>query len=226
MSSITDLLFPRQCISCNTLQTYLCPQCVQLIKRHKQICIVCHEQSLGGLTHSRCTKYSNVYRLIIATEYSAVMKKIIHQIKYKFSWSCINEICDKVLSSKQIQNHLNEHYYDIITCISLTKFRTNWRGFNLSEKIAKYLERKYEIPYLNTLSKNQHTTPQALLSKNDRYFNTQGTFSLRQNINLLNKNILLVDDVLTTGSTVESAAHCLAKTSPASISILVLSGKL
>ncbi len=97
-----------------------------------------------------------------------------------------------------------------IVPIPLSKKRLKERGFNQSEEIAKELSKFLEIPMAsNVLLKIKETLPQVELSKNGREENIKGVFVVRIKDPIKEKNILLVDDVLTTGSTLAEAARCL-----------------
>jgi ComF family protein len=100
----------------------------------------------------------------------------------------------------------------VLIPIPLQKKRLRWRGFNQAEEIAKELSLSLKIPLINcVLLKIWHTLPQVKLSEDRRKKNIAGAFSLK-NLNLIyGKSVLLVDDIYTTGSTMEEAAKTLKK---------------
>lgn len=223
---LLDLLFPKTCLGCGSISQYLCDNCTLKIKRHKQICIACSQPSKDGITHTYCKKYSSIEVTIIATEYNQLMKKIIHQIKYRMSFQLINDLCNYVLIADKIKSTLIEYKPEIVSCIGLHRYRANWRGFNVSEKIARWVECTYKIPYQELIVKNIITTPQAGQSKNDRLFNQVNSFSLKPNAQTLvkGKTVLLTDDVTTTGQTFEQAAKIIKDAGASKILVLALSG--
>ena len=96
----------------------------------------------------------------------------------------------------------------IIIPVPLSQKRLKWRGFNQAEEIAKNLSIYLEIPILNNiLIKNKDTTFQSKLSNEERKINLLNTFNCNENME--NKKILLVDDIYTTGSTMEECSKVL-----------------
>ncbi|GAI27128.1 unnamed protein product [marine sediment metagenome] len=94
----------------------------------------------------------------------------------------------------------------------LDKKRLKRRGFNQAEEIAKVLSEILDIPLINdALLKIKETLPQVKLSEKDREENIKGIFLCQKPEKIKNKKTLLVDDVYTTGSTMEEAARILKK---------------
>jgi predicted amidophosphoribosyltransferase len=174
---LLDLLFPKFCLNCNSPGSYLCPTCVTLITRHKQICIICGRISPYGQTHDRCQPHTNLDGIIIATEYKNLMKKLIHKIKYGLSYAILDELLTKTLVSKKIKTCLEQEQITLCTAIPMHPQKFNQRGFNQSELIAKWVEKNYKIPYKQLLIKTKSTTPQMQLHRTDRLFNQAGAFT-------------------------------------------------
>jgi len=96
----------------------------------------------------------------------------------------------------------------LIISIPLHKKRERWRGFNQSQILAKILAKNFNIKFNNELLRIKHKTPQANLDRENRLKNIQKCFMWNGN-NLINHDIILVDDVTTTGSTLNEAARIL-----------------
>jgi ComF family protein len=90
--------------------------------------------------------------------------------------------------------------------VPLYKSRESERGFNQSEIITKYISKKTNIPYKNGLLRNRSTLSQVLLSGTERRENLDGVFTCTDKRSIRGKNILLVDDVTTTYSTLNECA--------------------
>ncbi|MDQ3098312.1 MAG: hypothetical protein M3Q44_01040 [bacterium] len=89
------------------------------------------------------------------------------------------------------------------------KYKENMRGFNQATLIAKWIEKTYKIKHTPLLIKTHHTIPQMQLKREERIFNIKNVFAIIATQEVKNKNILLVDDVTTTASTLEECATIL-----------------
>lgn len=122
-------------------------------------------------------------------------------LRYKFSdqrWLA------KYFSLKLVEGICDTNA-DIITCVPLHKRRLKERGYNQSELIAKYLSIEIGINYVPLLKRTKHTKAQSTLNKEDRLTNIKKAFLAEPES--FGKRILLIDDVITTGSTLLECAH-------------------
>jgi ComF family protein len=111
----------------------------------------------------------------------------------------------------------------ILIPIPLEKKKLKWRGFNQSEEIGKKLAENLKIPiFSNVLFKIKETRPQVELSEKERRENIRGCFLVKNKDLIKNKKILLLDDVFTTGSTMEEAAKTLKEAGAKEIVGIVL----
>lgn len=113
--------------------------------------------------------------------------------------------------------------FDCIVPIPLHWTRFAWRGYNQAEEIARVLSRLSGKPYRSLLKRNKRTLQQSFFSAKERGRNVEGAFCVyKKNTNAIRgKHILLVDDLLTTGSTVREAGKVLLALKPASITVVV-----
>jgi ComF family protein len=94
--------------------------------------------------------------------------------------------------------------------VPLSKKKLRWRGFNQAEEIAKELANFLKIPLISDcLIKTKETKDQVELSEKERKENVKGAFYIKNKEKIAGKNVLLVDDVFTTGATMEEAAKVL-----------------
>jgi len=209
---VLDILFPKFCLNCGKESSYLCPDCFSLIEiLDRQYCPFCKGPNvvLDGKTCGRCRKSKNLNGLFCASSYdNFIVKKMINQFKYG---SLIKEL-SKPLSSliiahlANLEKQLNFADYILIP-VPLHKKKLKQRGFNQAEEIAKELSFALKIPvFNNVLAKIKQTPTQVELKKEEREKNVQGAFSCRNSGLIKNRKILLVDDVFTTGTTMEECA--------------------
>lgn len=133
-----------------------------------------------------------------------------------------------IIASKQLgeligdMTALKYHYFDYIIPIPSHWTRYAWRGFNQAEEIANIIAHKSGKPKVTIVKRRKRTAFQASLSKKERLLNVRNIFTLRsQNDCYRNKHLLLVDDLMTTSATLQSAARVLCDLKPASVTAVV-----
>jgi len=224
---ITELLFPKFCLGCGFLGRYLCPSCQKQLKVHNRpTCFYCGKASYLGLTHPGCLKKLDVDGMISIFYYNSLLKKVIKNLKYRLAtkvweefWPSLNpQALKPLLLFKEIVKD------GVIQPIPLTKTKLKERGFNQTELISQYFQKFLNLPMADYLIRKKETLAQAQLkSKKERYHNLHGAFGLKEKkINLSGQKIVLVDDVITSGSTVKEAAKVLKRANAGKIYILSL----
>ncbi len=192
---ILDLLFPKFCFGCKREGTFLCRDClatIEVFKFHKKL----------------KTKFLD--DLFVATEYkNAIVKRMILAFKYE---PFVKELKKDLANLIKVHFQLLDEEFDfsdfILVPIPLEKKRLRWRGFNQAEEIAKELVDFFKVPLISDcLIKEKPTLPQVELSEKERKENLKGVFKVEKKVR--GKKILLVDDVFTTGATMEEAAKIL-----------------
>ena len=113
--------------------------------------------------------------------------------------------------------------YDTIIPVPISKKRRKERGYNQSELIAKEMAKNLGIEYnTDCLIKVKNIVEQSKLNKEERQKNIQGVYELHKQNRLQNKKILLIDDIYTTGSTVNECCKILKQASPKQIEVFTL----
>ena len=163
----------------------------------------------------------NFEKLLYCFKYEGNIRKLI--LNYKFN--------EKSYLYKTFVNFLlkNEKWFEIFkTCdtiipIPISKKRNKERGYNQSLLIAKEIGKKVQIPVnSDCLYKIKNTIEQSKLNKEERKKNIQGVYELKNKEILNNKNILLIDDIYTTGNTVNEASKILKTATINSIVVLAI----
>ncbi len=223
-----NLFFPRFCLGCKREETYLCEDCKSTLEILEHQYCLCNKNplrlpspphlSIGKRNRAgkckRCysKKLSGLY-FALSYQEKSLTKKLIRQFKYP---PYIKELA-KPLSSLIIEHFLllNKDLKQIfqgglLTPVPLTKRKLKKRGFNQAEEIAKELSRVLKIPLIsNNLIKTKETLPQVNLSEKERKENLKNAFFCESPVLIRQKKIFLIDDVYTTGSTMEEAAKTL-----------------
>lgn len=214
-----DLLFPRECFSCSREGDWLCEECFRKLKnKETQYCFHCRGEDSSASFCENCRDKYYLDGVWIAGDYEEVMiAKLIKSFKYSFIED-LSLILGKYLAlflrdtinkSKLNNESIMSPRGAIIMPIPLHKKRLRWRGFNQSEYLAREVA-GYFGSQLETVSlvRTRHKKAQAKLGKAERASNIKNCFSWRGEV-LHGKNIILIDDVATTGSTLNECARVL-----------------
>jgi ComF family protein len=220
---IIDFLFPKLCLGCGYVGAYLCPSCLNKLEPIKQdVCLYCKKASVFGLTHINCRNILNADGLVTIYRYNPILKKIIKNIKYRlateiwrdFSKSISPNTIDKLGFYKNLASNF------VIQPVPLSKNKYNERGFNQAKFISIFFQKYLHFPIVDLLIRKKEITSQAQLkNRGARYLNTKGAFTSLQ---CPYSNVILVDDVVTTGSTVREAAKTLKKAGAKKVYVLAL----
>jgi len=193
-----DLIFPSFCVSCGKDGSYLCKKCVNNVQIKSNSLELNKSAYLKGVISA--TNYQN-----------KTIQKAIKIFKYQFSEELGKSLAE-VIRKKLIQcMKLSKKF--IFIPVPLHKKRYKWRGFNQSELLSIYLAEKYKTLSVNLLKKIKHTKAQAKLSKKARLQNLKNAFSI-QDVDIeipKTTRIFIIDDVVTTGTTLNECAKILYK---------------
>lgn len=218
--SFLDFLFPRRCVECGALGSYVCRKCIKGIKIiPSPICPVCGKQAVGGKTHPGCLKVWGLDGLVAACRYEAVAKKLVRKLKYK-QVKDVGKVIGDILASRIWKFELPPEV--ILVPVPLHSSRKRERGFNQAKFIARDLGRRFSVRIENSLSRSRKTQSQVKLSRTGRIANVRGAFKVTSNVQIRGKNIVLVDDVYTSGATMNECAKVLKKAGAKSVWGMVL----
>jgi len=233
ISQIIDVIFPIECLGCGKEGKWICEECARLIPVNDKIyCLGCKRETNFGEFCEKCSAGRNLDGVFIASDYdNKLIKSAIKTLKYKFVKDISRELGKLLVlflreqrKKAQFSAWLNESraakdapkiladFYDVIVIpVPLHKKRQKWRGFNQAEGLARYIAENFNLA-VNTkdLRRVKNTKAQAKLNEEDRQNNLTDSFGW-QGYTLNNKNIIIIDDVATTGATLEECAKVLKK---------------
>lgn len=219
---ILNLLFPLECLGCGNEGTWLCPACFRRLKFSP------------NKKNSRL-KTAALDRIFIAGDYDdALLADLIKKFKYHFITAIGKPLADFLIlywSGQIALATLNDSHAAsdsqiaaadfIVIPIPLSIRRLRWRGFNQAEILARKFAANFSYPLSLGLTRQKHRAAQASLDENRRLKNISGVFSYTGQ-SLAGRNILLIDDVATTGATLNEAALILRAQGAKKICGLVL----
>lgn len=209
-----DFFFPKRCVYCHLYRnSFLCAQCKTLLIPYTPECYITRQSNTDWQVSASHT--SPLEKIIYLYTLQEPLLDLITSIKYSFYFNHTETLFELLLDHPEFKN-INFQHWDIITYVPLTKFRERWRGFNQSKLIAQMLARHLNKPYCQILYKKRRTKNQAELDKKARKSNLINAFKLKSNIpiQLKSQNILIIDDVCTTGSTLEECANTIINNFP------------
>jgi competence protein ComFC len=210
---LIEIFFPKFCFRCQREGDYLCQDCLATLDILANNFCLC-ENPLTLPLAGKCPKCRQKFLdgLYFAISYkNELIKKLIHQFKYE---PYVKELATSLASLiithfNLIQKEFSPENYILIP-VPLAKKKLRKRGYNQSEEIAKKLGKNFKIPLVtDCLIKEKETPSQMELSKEERIKNIKGAFSVLSREKISGKKILLVDDVYTTGSTMEECSRVL-----------------
>lgn len=214
--SILDLIFPKRCVSCGKLGQYICATCrhnVRPIAVNESICPVCERLAIDGVTHPRCRSRYGLDGLIAFFHYDGPIRHAVKSLKYRHVSDLASEfvsLIPEVLLS-QIHDVLGERNAKVVPVpLHVTRFRA--RGYNQADVLGRILAQRLHLPiYTDILYRTRATSPQVeTKSRNARLRNMDKAFACKD-VDIRGAEILLFDDVFTTGATMRSAANVLKR---------------
>ena len=213
------LIYPAYCASCQMPlgieEKYLCPACfLKIVEIPSPHCLRCAtplppfgpHKTLCQNCHSERPYYDRGYALV---HYEEPVKTIFHQVKFQ-SKVWLLEVFSNLVRNSLSSLEMND--YDALVPIPLERSREHKRTFNQAEVVARMLAQNHNqrAPRVfHLLKKKRKTVPQSQLRRSERLRNLEGAFSVRRRSAVKGMRLLLVDDIVTTGATINECARML-----------------
>jgi len=213
---LLDFVFPKFCINCKKFGPYVCANCFSMISfSDNGFCTVCQKAAINGFTHPICTNKYTLDGVFSSLNYVGVTKKLVYRFKYKPFVTDLQKTLLEFFYEGLIQK---EVFYNLLqkpsvfVPIPLHRSRLRRRGYNQSYLLAEGLGKMFQIKTLDILQRTKNTKTQVGLTKSEREKNIKGAFAIKKEY--LDKasglkQIFLIDDVATSGSTLKEAAKIL-----------------
>jgi competence protein ComFC len=214
---ILDLFFPKYCVNCKKIGDFLCSDCFAFLSFDvSYICLVCNRASVNGLTHPGCSGRYTIDGAFSSISYNGVAKKLIYVFKYKPYVSGLRNFLIDLFYEGVIQNELVIKIlesYPLFIPIPLHGSKIKKRGYNQSLLLAKGLGDKVGLEVKDVMLRIKKTKSQYGLKRKKRIENISNAFELkyRKEDLIKGKIVFLIDDVLTSGSTLLEAGNVLKR---------------
>ena len=184
----------------------ICNHCGRKIVNPAEYCSTCRENMLS-VDKARSVFY-----------YAPPVSGLIKKAKYDNGKYILDYFAEKLVFC-----YLNNFFRsEVVCCVPMSEERLKKRGYNQSEILAKKVAEKINVPFTDCLIKVKETERQATLSRAERLKNLTDSFKVKDKKAIRGKNVLLVDDVTTTGATAEAIAVKLKKAGAIRVHLLTV----
>ncbi len=191
----------------NIINSPFCPGCGGELDGILDICSKCLKEESSPWTSATAL-----------TQLRGYARELIQRYKYKNDTALSRPFASLAVNALKNSNI----HFNIITSVPLHWTRKFTRGYNQSALVAKQVSKVIEVKYMHTLCRNKYSRSQTKLTGKERRKNLNNVFTAKNMNFIRDKDILLIDDVFTTGSTLRAATEELLKAKAKSVSILVL----
>lgn len=205
IAHIMSLLAPDSCLDCGVEGFWLCPECSTNLT-YPDRCYVCKNPAPGSLTCPKCVRSTPITALFVVSSLDGLAKKLVWALKYRPSRSVATNAATLMAWSLPHLDVINT----VVVYVPTTPGRVRERAFDQAEALASEIARKKGLSQANCLKRvtNFH---QVGSTRKDRFAHMKNAFICVNPNKIVGKTVLLVDDVITTGATLESAARVLKK---------------
>jgi len=224
-SQLLDLIFPPRCAICKKKgQKMICDDCLSKVVYIKPpICRICgkpRDKYFAGDLCEDCSREGMPFEIARSVVlYDGVIKEAIHKFKFEGK-RALSSFLGEFLIDYLKRGYIPVKKIDAVIPLPLSRKRFRQRGYNQTELLAKEISGHYSINVdSSSLKKVKDITPQFELSREKRMSNVKGAFSSSP---LPGKNVLLIDDIYTTGATVREASRALKAAGAKNVYVLTL----
>jgi competence protein ComFC len=216
LETLADLVYPPHCVGCGVRQphgVWLCDACTSGVKRiDGPKCSVCSRPYDGAVDILECPNCRgedlHIDFAVSVLRSQGLVRDLIHRFKYGREFH-LRRVLGGWLSEAFSDERLSTMERPVLVPVPLHAARFRERRFNQSEALAEWVARDRGLRVESPLIRRRHTVTQTHFDRKERMRNLRDAFALRQNARVKDQSFLLVDDVLTTGSTLDECARVL-----------------
>lgn len=225
-----SLLYPPHCAHCPARiesHEFICSGCLEKAKRiEAPFCDICSQPFNGAIDGifacANCSQRHFHFDCAVSTYLSrGMVRELIHRFKYQQEYRLRHPLADWLAESLN-DPRIQSRPFDFYIPVPLHPVRLREREFNQAAVLADLLGKRSGKPVLDCLRRVRYTTTQTRFDRNERMENLRNAFDLRKNTSVQGKHLLLIDDVLTTGSTVDECSRVLRNAGASSIRVMTV----
>lgn len=201
------LIYPQHCSYCGKIIPQgeaVCPKCMQQLARvEPPLCLCCGR----GLRYCTCSRHFHFRRSVSPFYYEGCAKDGLWRLKFNGKTDGVPVMAHEM--AQTVLEQYGEHCADLIVCVPSTKSTMRLRGYNQAELLAQRLSQELELPCDADALQKVLEISQRSMDALSRRENVIGAYAVTEDERVKGKNILLVDDVITTGATLNECAKVL-----------------
>ena len=229
-SALGTLCFPPHCAACKAATEpgiHLCDPCAENVQRiEPPFCQRCSQPFEGAITQqftcSNCAEREVHFESAVAAYLSrGVIRDFIHAFKYNGEFHLRHPLAGWLAATLD-DPRIASQPFDALVPVPLHHVRFREREFNQAAELATLIAKPREIPVLHALKRTRYTSTQTKLDRSERMENLRGAFRMRHTARVKERHLVLVDDVFTTGSTVEECSRVLLRAGAASVRVITV----
>ena len=201
---------------------FICTNCYLRLKRFEKLHVINFKESYSkiyGFNYEGKTR--KLDGLIYLFEYEGYIRNLIIRFKFHGKFYLSKVFSKIILKNEKLCGILK--FYDIICSVPMHKNKFKKRGYNQSQLLAEDLAKKLGLYYdKNIIIKTINNEKQSSLSKEERYENIKNVFKVKKTDKILNKKVILIDDICTTSATLEECSKVLKEAGASKVIALVI----
>jgi competence protein ComFC len=229
-NTLVELLYPSHCFGCGHAVKEGCTLCAPCEGQVRRIsppyCAICSRPFPGAAEVvprcPNCEDQTFAFESAVAVvQARGLARELIHRFKYQRQFH-LRRVLGAWLLAGFSDPRLEAEPVDAMVPVPLHPVRLRERGYNQAEALASVVSRQIGVPVTPCLQRVRYTLTQTRFDRVQRRRNLRGAFALRKNTGVTGKRLLLIDDVLTTGSTLHECAAVLLERGARSVRALTV----
>jgi len=205
---------PHTCVQCGAEAQLLCPVCIRNLPVIASRCYHCRKITGDWRMCSACSKTSKLWRVRVGTIYEAAAKELVWRLKFSGAQLAAQTMATRLISLYEFAQSA------IIVPVPTATSRVRRRGYDQARLLARQLSRQTGLPMVDCLARSGQAH-QVGASRQQRLHQLEGAFRVTKRSMVRDAHLILVDDVITTGATLEAAAKILRQAGVGRVEALV-----
>jgi competence protein ComFC len=224
-NTLIELFYPSNCVGCGNAQSpgvFLCERCKQSVHRIvAPYCNVCSRPFEGALSGifacPNCEDRRPAFDCVVSKYHAkGLLRELIHRFKYGRQYY-LRGVLAEYLIEAMLDERIQGLPADGLVPVPLHPTRLRERGFNQAEALAEAVFKRKGVPILRCIRRKRYTQTQTRFDRSERMLNLRNSFAMRKNSDVRDKHLVLLDDILTTGSTLHECALVLREAGAATV---------